>query len=150
MSTFDNCLKQPGPRSGRTKVRTWSGSKLYSTLVVFLTEFSKKLILGGKSVGDKKYKITQYAKSLNTLWTLGSAMREVVNFIGNLKAGMNLLNVLWNCISVLLWSQVQGAIIAISSGSLPFRHFCWVVILSRKASSFIYGCSQIHCIWVSK
>ena len=31
---------------------------------------------------------------LNTLWTLGSAMREVVNFKGNLKAGVCLLNVL--------------------------------------------------------
>ena len=82
-------------------------------------------------LGDKKkYKITQYAKSLNTLWTLGSAMREVVNFKGNLKAVVYLLNVLSNCISVLLWSQVHGAIIAISTGSLPLRHFCWVVILS--------------------
>ena len=62
--------------------------------MVFLTEFSKKLIFGEKLVGDKKYKITQYAKSLNTLWTLGSAMREVVNFKGNLKAGVYLLNVL--------------------------------------------------------
>ena len=38
--------------------------------------------------------MTQYAKGLNTLWTLGSAMRDVVNFNGNLKAGVYLLNVL--------------------------------------------------------
>ena len=54
----------------------------------------KEVDFGKKSVGDKKYKITQYAKSLNTLWTLGSAIRDVVNFKGNLKAGMYLLNVL--------------------------------------------------------
>ena len=132
VSSVDNCLKQPGPRSGPTKVRTWSESKLFGTLVVFLTEFSKKLILGGKIGGRQKYKMTQYAKSLNTLWTLGSAMREVVNFKGNLKAGECLLNVLWNCTSVLLWSQLHGAIIAISSGSLPPRYFCWVVIWSKQ------------------
>ena len=131
MSSVDNCLKQPGPRSGPTKVRTWSGSKLFGTLVVFLTD-SKKLILGKKIGRRQKYKMTQYAKSLDTLWTLGSAMREVVNFKGNLKAGVCLLNVLWNCTSVLLWSQVHGAIKAISSGSLPPRHFCWVVIRSKQ------------------
>ena len=130
VSSFDNCLIQPGPRSGPTKVRTWSGSELFGTLVVFLTEFSKKFILGKKIGRRQKYKMTQYAKSLNTLWTLGSAIREVVNYKGNLEAEVYLLNVLWNCISVLLWSQVHCAIIAISSGSLPLRHFCWVVILS--------------------
>ena len=58
---------------------------MFGTLVVFDRIF-KEVDFGEKSVGDTKYKITQYAKSLNTLWTLGSAMRDVVNFKENLKA----------------------------------------------------------------
>ena len=35
----DNLCKQFGPRSGLTKRRAWSGSKLFDTLMVFLKDF---------------------------------------------------------------------------------------------------------------
>ena len=35
--------KQFGPRSGLTKCRAWSGSKLFDTLTVFLKEFFQKI-----------------------------------------------------------------------------------------------------------
>ena len=53
MSSADNFFKQFGPRSGPTKCRAWSGSKLFDTLVVFLKEFFKKNILKN-SADDKK------------------------------------------------------------------------------------------------
>ena len=37
----DNLCKQFGPRSGPTKCRAWSESKLFDTLMVFLKEFFK-------------------------------------------------------------------------------------------------------------
>ena len=41
----NNFCKQCGPRSGPTKRRAWSGTKLFDTLMVLLKEFLKKLIL---------------------------------------------------------------------------------------------------------
>ena len=38
-SIADNFCKQFGPRSGPTKRRAWSRSKLFDTLMVFLKEF---------------------------------------------------------------------------------------------------------------
>ena len=35
----DNLCKQFGPRSGPTKCQSWSGSKLFDTLIVFLKDF---------------------------------------------------------------------------------------------------------------
>ena len=42
VSSTDNICKQFGLRSGPTKCRAWSGSKLFDTLMVFLKEFFKK------------------------------------------------------------------------------------------------------------
>ena len=42
MST-NNLCKQFGPRSGPTKCRAWSGSKLFDTLTAFLKEFLQKV-----------------------------------------------------------------------------------------------------------
>ena len=39
----DNLCKQLGPRSGLTKHHTWSGSKLFDTLMVFPKEFFEKV-----------------------------------------------------------------------------------------------------------
>ena len=41
----DNLCKQFGPRSGPTKRRARSGSRMIDTLVVFLKQYSEKLIL---------------------------------------------------------------------------------------------------------
>ena len=41
----DNLCKQLGPRSGLTEPRSLARSKLFDTLMVFLKEFSKILIL---------------------------------------------------------------------------------------------------------
>ena len=40
--TADNFCKQFGPSSGLPEHRTWSESKLFDTLVVFLKEFFEK------------------------------------------------------------------------------------------------------------
>ena len=42
MPSADNLCKQFGSRSGPTKCRAWSGSKLFDTLMVFLKEFFEK------------------------------------------------------------------------------------------------------------
>ena len=43
VSSADDLCKQFGPRSGPTKCRAWSGSKLFDTLMIFLKEFFKKV-----------------------------------------------------------------------------------------------------------
>ena len=43
MSSADNLSKQFRPRSGLTKCRARSGSKLFDTLMVFLKEFFEKI-----------------------------------------------------------------------------------------------------------
>ena len=53
MPSADNLSKQFGSRSGPTKCRARSGYKLFDTLMVFLKEFSKKLILK-RSAANKK------------------------------------------------------------------------------------------------
>ena len=51
----DNICKQLGTRSGLTKCQSWSWSKQFGTLVVFLKEFfKKKIILKKKSADDNK------------------------------------------------------------------------------------------------
>ena len=55
----DNLGKQFGPSSGATKSRARSGSKLFDSLIVFLLNFSKKLILKKISRSQKAYKITK-------------------------------------------------------------------------------------------
>ena len=62
--SFDNLYKKSGPRSGPTKCRAWSGSKLFDTLMVFLKEFKKKQILKKKSADDKKWKDFPACKEL--------------------------------------------------------------------------------------
>ena len=61
LSSADNFCKQFRPRSGQTKCRSWSGSKLFDTLIVFLKElFEKVVILKKKSqhTTTKAWKIT--------------------------------------------------------------------------------------------
>ena len=53
MSSADNLCKQFGPRPGPTKCRACSGSKLFDTLMVFLKDFFKKLILKNVSRRQK-------------------------------------------------------------------------------------------------
>ena len=56
MPSADNFCKQFGPRSGPTKRRACSGSKLYDTLMVFLKEFFKKIVdFGKKQQTSKKH-----------------------------------------------------------------------------------------------
>ena len=55
VSSADNLYKQFGPRSGPTKCRACSGSKLFDTLVVFLEFFSKKIILKKNQQTTKKH-----------------------------------------------------------------------------------------------
>ena len=50
----DNICKQFGPRSGPTQRRSRSGSKPFDTLIVFLKDFFKRLILKKKSADDNK------------------------------------------------------------------------------------------------
>ena len=52
------CCKQFGPRSGSTKCRSWSKSKPFNTLIVFLKEFFEKKKNWRKSVdGNKSMKM---------------------------------------------------------------------------------------------
>ena len=61
-SPADNFCKQFGPRSGPTKCRAPSESKLFYTLMIFLKEFFEKVDFE-KSADDKKAcKITLQAK----------------------------------------------------------------------------------------
>ena len=63
LSSADNICKQFGSRSGPTDCRSYSGSKLFDTLIVFLSIFWK-CWFWKKSVGDNKtLKITQHSKS---------------------------------------------------------------------------------------
>ena len=52
VSSAHNLCKQIGPRSGPTKCPAWSGSNLFDIQMVFLKEFSKKLIL--KKIGRRQ------------------------------------------------------------------------------------------------
>ena len=61
MSSADNLCKQFGPRSGATKCRAWSGSKLFDTLMVFLKEFFEKVAFEKSQQTTKKH-----AKLLNS------------------------------------------------------------------------------------
>ena len=54
MSSADNLCKQFEPRSGPTKCRAWSGTKLFDTLMVFLKEYFWKSWFWKKSADDKK------------------------------------------------------------------------------------------------
>ena len=64
VSSSDNFCKQFGSRSGPTKCRAWSGSKLFDTLMVFLKDFFENGDFEKISKKDKKaWKITQHAKS---------------------------------------------------------------------------------------
>ena len=65
LSSADNLCKQFGPRSGPTKCPAGSGPKLFDTLMVFLNNFSKKLIFKKISSRQNSWKITQHAKSWN-------------------------------------------------------------------------------------
>ena len=55
LSFADNLCKQFVPKSAPTKCRTWSGSKLFDTLMVFLKYFLKKLILKKKKKRQRKH-----------------------------------------------------------------------------------------------
>ena len=55
MSFVDKLCKQFGPRSGPTKRRAWSGSKLIDTQLVFLKEFFEKVDFEKKSADNKKH-----------------------------------------------------------------------------------------------
>ena len=60
--TSDNYIcKQFGPRSGLTKCRAWSGSKLFDTLMVFLKEFLENV--DSEKISRRQYilQITQHA-----------------------------------------------------------------------------------------
>ena len=65
LSLADNLWKRFGSRSGPTGCRSWSGSKLFDTLIVFLKELLEKVNFEKKiSRQQKKHgKITQHAKS---------------------------------------------------------------------------------------
>ena len=58
MSYADKLCKQFGPRSGPTECRSLSGSKQFDTLIVFLKEFMKKLIL--KKTADDNNSMKNY------------------------------------------------------------------------------------------
>ena len=57
LSAADNLCKQPGPRSGWTKL---SGSNLFAILMVFLKDFFEKVSFEKKTADGEK--ITQHAK----------------------------------------------------------------------------------------
>ena len=63
VSSADNLCKQFGPRSGPTKHRAWSESKLFDTLVVFLKVFFEKVDFEKDQQTTKTCKISQLAKS---------------------------------------------------------------------------------------
>ena len=66
VSSADNFCKQFGTRSCPTKCRAWSGSKLFATLVVLLSEgiFQKKLIFKKFSRRQKSTKNYRVGKEL--------------------------------------------------------------------------------------
>ena len=56
----DNFCKQFGSRSGPTKGRAWSGSKLFDTQMIFLTDSFRKVDFEKKQQTTKKHaKISQ-------------------------------------------------------------------------------------------
>ena len=67
---LDNLCKQFGPRSGLTKCRSWSGSKMFDTISVPDIFFFEKKSL--KKWQKKAWKITQYAKRVKRDHALGT------------------------------------------------------------------------------
>ena len=55
VSSADDLCKQIGPRSGPTKCRAWSWSKLFDTLMVFLKEFFEKVQIEKNQQTTKKH-----------------------------------------------------------------------------------------------
>ena len=72
LSSAVNLCKQFGPRSGMTECRSWSGSKLFDTLIVFLKEiFEKVYFEKSQQSTAKSWKITRHAElisSNNFIW----------------------------------------------------------------------------------
>ena len=69
LSSADNLCKQFGTTSGLTKCRSWSGFKLFDTLLVVLKEcFEKVNFENSQQTTTKAWKITQHAKSSKHGW----------------------------------------------------------------------------------
>ena len=52
----DNRCKKFGPRSGPTECRSWSGSKLFDTWIVYLKEFFENINFEKEGADDKSMK----------------------------------------------------------------------------------------------
>ena len=64
VSSADHFCKQFGPRPGPKEHQTWSCSKLFDILIVFLKEIFQKVDFEKNSADDKRAgKISQGAKS---------------------------------------------------------------------------------------
>ena len=68
LSSADSLCKQFGPGSGLTFCRSWSGSKLFDTPILFLKEFIEKIKFEKKcpQTTTKAWKITQHPEITNS------------------------------------------------------------------------------------
>ena len=78
MSSACYFCKQFGPRSGPTKRRAWSGSKLFDTLIVFLKEFFEIVNFEKNQQTTKKKHETEYpaCKELNSLRVITKQLKD--------------------------------------------------------------------------
>ena len=79
LSSADNLCKQFGLRSGPTQCRSWSRSKLFDSLIVFLKEFLKKV--GRRQKNHKK---------------IYPACKELRNLIAKLMKVWYILHRIWS------------------------------------------------------
>ena len=74
LSSAENLCKQFGPKSGLIECLSWSGSKPFDTLIVFLKEYFEKVIL--KKVGRRQQSMKNYQACEKSKWV--STIKEVL------------------------------------------------------------------------
>ena len=132
MSSADNFCKQFGPRAGPTKCRSWSGSKLFDTLIVFLKDFVKK--------ADSE-KIQQTTTKAWKLPSMQKVKQQKNNITSGLMKTLHLLIACW----VILYAFVSSADFfqnkpfqKILSGIPSDCQTLWIQIRLDRMSSLIW------------
>ena len=118
MSSADNFYKQFRPRSGPTKCRAWSGSKLFESKLfdthwwlVLKDLFFRKRWFWKKSANDKTWKITQHADCKVNLRLIVGDWKRPILFMGICH----------------MLSRLHAEIEKVLSEGVQLRHFFWLM-----------------------
>ena len=119
LSSADNIWKQFGPRSGPTKRRAWSGSKLFYTQMVFPNKSIDKVGFERKKADDKKYMKNYRVLMIALLYSFCCDQFKTV-----VKSCIHLL---WPFVNLLLYSCIWQETVQFTSIKYMF---CSVLFIS--------------------